>query len=195
MSSITEKLDALLAAFKAKGIDPSNNLRPGLSDAELDAWSSSRGIVLPNDVRELYRWRNGSVETFAEPQQVFVFRDNGFLSLDDYEQAFSNIDAFLKVLASYGVTPPISSQSVIPIAELEGNYYVVATTSVAGIDYPNPVLCVGEDLAVHFYSLDSMLDTCLQWVLDPTYSAENQELDNEIDAWEQHNPGVFDIDI
>lgn len=196
MSEVAEKLDALLAAFQNKGIDPTNNLRPGLSDDELEEFSSQFGCDFPEDVRALFRWRNGSIDVSADPDQLFVFRDQPFLSLSDAKQARDSIRMFLDAFTSAGLSAPFEAETLIPIAEFEGQYFAVATSpDNITAAHPNPVVSLGEDMCIYFYSVSSMLDTCLEWVRDPAYSVESPVPEDEMIAWEKYNPGVFNIEM
>lgn len=49
------KLDRLVDAFEAIGIPVRSNLRPGASEAELDAMQEELGVVLTEQFRALYR--------------------------------------------------------------------------------------------------------------------------------------------
>jgi hypothetical protein len=193
MGAITEKLDILLETYEKKGFSLSDNLRPGLSDSELDQWSKERAISLPPDLRQLFGWRNGCINRYAGTANCLVFRDNIFVGLSDYEEILAGCEPFVSAYELYEPFPfPIAKS--IPIAEFEGNTYVVPTTQVlSGIS--NPVVVVGEDLSVHFLSISSMLDTALAWVNEPDYTLEEPWTDNEEVSWEQFNPGVFDLEF
>ncbi len=196
MSELAERLDALLKAYQAAGIDPSNNLKPGLSDAEIDAIASEAGLVLPEPVRELYRWRNGNADPYAEANELFWFRDQPFLSLEDAMAARADVQGFMSAYAAAGVEAPVDAASLIPIAAFEGQFYVVpGGDGLSDLPTSHPVITVGESLEVHFLSIASMVETCIEWASDPTLDTEDMAVEDEDTAWDRHNPGVFDIDL
>jgi hypothetical protein len=191
VSDLIAKLDALLEEYRSKGLEP--DLRPGLSQRELVEWQSSTGLKLPEDLRQLFSWRNGCANTNGEPETLLLFRDNVFIGLDDYKSAIEGLEPFVSSYEEYD-TFPFKIDRSIPIAEFEGNYYVVPLDMVIP-NHPHPVICVGEDLAVHFYSLASMLDTCVEWARDTKFVDGDPNQDQEIIAWQRYNPGVFEIEI
>ena len=68
MSNLTEALDTILnwvyinqwSRFKEKE-NSASLLQPGLSRNEIDSIIASSNIILPEEVYELYQWRNGWV--------------------------------------------------------------------------------------------------------------------------------------
>jgi cell wall assembly regulator SMI1 len=78
-----ESAEALLARYEkmlvAKAPKAFAAVRPGLTDAQIDALESKHGFKLTSDLRALYRWRNG------EPANgpTHVFPDHKFVGLDD----------------------------------------------------------------------------------------------------------------
>src|SRR4051812_6915784 len=56
---VNQILDELEAAMKAKAPTLLENLRPGLTSDAITALERQSGIQLPEDIRALYRWRNG----------------------------------------------------------------------------------------------------------------------------------------
>lgn len=196
MSQIADRLDTLLGSFRSKGIDPGQNLKPGLSEAELDGHAARLKLVLPPAVRDLYAWRNGLADPYAENDRQFVFRDQSFLSLDDAEEAIAHIRGFLSAYASAGLDLPVDPDALLPIAALEGQFYAVPTgEGLAGLPGPHPVILLGEEMAVHFFSIESMIETCIDWVNDPSFDAEDFEVEDDETAWERHNPGALDIEL
>jgi hypothetical protein len=149
------KLDRLVGAFEARGVPVAENLRSGVSEAQLDRLAGELGVVLPEPVRELYRWRDGHVD--PEASNVLTFRDNVFLRLQDIPQVYG------WVLDAYGSSdddPDVDLAACVPIAEFMGAAYVVAgrrqTVSDRG---PHPVLSVFHGVDLFFYSVESMVET------------------------------------
>lgn len=194
MHDIGEKLDHLLAKLEERGFHLSDNLRPGLSDEELDEWSESRAIKLPAELRALFHWRNGSIDRTLDIENCLLFRDNVFVGLEDYDEIIEGCKHFVSGFESDGGVFPFPITKSVPIAELEGNVYLVPTIPFIE-ELASPVIVVGEDLAVHFLSISSMLDTSIAWAGDPGFTPDNRVPRHEEDAWRIFNPGVFEIEI
>lgn len=55
-----------------------------------------------------------------------------------------------------------------------------------------PVISVLEGIDVHFYSLQLMVDTCVEWMSHPQYDPHDHlPEDVEMEIWRRHNPGIF----
>jgi len=117
---LIEKLDALLNEYRRKGIDPTRNLKTGLSESELGEEEKRFGLSFPEEIKDLYRWRNGCADQYAEPEEIFGFRDMGFLNADDALAAREHVKAFLSAYESAGLDAPIAADTVFPIAGFEG---------------------------------------------------------------------------
>ena len=116
------------------------------------------------------------------------------MGLDDYDEIIERCKYFVSGYEDEGGEFPFPIKKSIPIAEFEGNVYLVPTTPIIA-NFSSPVVVVGEDLAVHFLSISSMLDTSIAWADDPSFTPENPVPINENEAWEMFNPGVFEIEI
>lgn len=65
MASITDKLNILINSLRDKGITEVDNLLPGLSRQEIEQKISHLPLKLPEEIYELYQWRNGCDHNFA----------------------------------------------------------------------------------------------------------------------------------
>jgi len=198
MPNLAARLDVLLDAYRAAGLDPSRNLKPGLSEAEIGAVAAQLGVVFPQAVRELYRWRNGVADLYAEFDKQFVFRDQPFLSLDNAQDAIADVRAILKEAQAFSGAKDalLDPANLIPIAAFEGFYYVVpGGDGLSGLPVTHPVISIGEGEDVYFLTVESMIETCIEWISDPSLDKETLSAENEEDAWERHNPGVFELEL
>ena len=86
--SLIERVDRWLAANRP---DYDAHLRPGASDAALDAFEARFSLRLPDPFRALYRWRDGQEEGFTASLQ-----DNRvFMSLEDVSEAKEMLDGMI----------------------------------------------------------------------------------------------------
>ncbi|BCL36020.1 SMI1/KNR4 family protein [Nostoc sp. MS1] len=61
MSLLTEALEQILKWEQKHFPSQVTLLQPGLSDEEIDQITQDWSVQLPTEVRELYKWRNGSI--------------------------------------------------------------------------------------------------------------------------------------
>lgn len=196
MTSIAGKLDTLLSALQEKGIDPAQNLNPGLSEQEIEDGERELGFPFPAELKQLYAWRNGNADSGAEVEEMLCFRDMPFLSIEDALDCREELKEFAAAYESSGLSLPFDPRKAFPFAALEGQYYVVACGDHEFADAgERPVIAAGEDLAPYFCSVQTMLDTCIAWVKDPEYTAETLEPEDEMQAWTRFNPGLMDEDV
>jgi hypothetical protein len=193
-SQISRSCDLLVAAHQEKGVDPSPELSPGLSDDQISSLTTWFPVALPDALRDLYRWRNGQPEDAWNTRAVFNFRDMQFCSLERARFEYESM------MESYGVdnsraVEGIELRTSFPFASFNGGWYVFPCKG-QDVDPRNPfaIVVVFQSVDVHFHSIDSMLATCIEWKQSSTWTeAEGWDLPErvEMEIWRRHNPGVF----
>lgn len=191
--SIAQKLEDLLSAFEAKGADGiRKSMQAALTREEIERRTSWFPASLPQPIIELYEWANGQAsDPWGEPHP-FVFRDMGFLSLENAATEYESM------MSSYGINNTLEDDGIelatsFPIAAFNGGWYVVPVGEHNfGSDTPQPVVCVLEGIDMHFHSIPKMLDTCNEWVRTSSYDYADGELTEheEMAIWVKHNPGI-----
>lgn len=189
---LEQKLDRLVDAFESHGVRVRSNLRPGASEAQLDSLSRELGVMLPDQFRALYTWRNGHVDQTSD--NLLAFRDNIFIGLEAIGEVHETVVSTYSrrpgddETASFGVDP----EQCVPFAEFMGAAYLVACgpQSLTKRD-PHPVLSAYHGVDLFYYSIESMVDTCIDWVEQPDYMPEFREAPDELTIWQRHNPGIF----
>ena len=185
------QLDTLSEAYEDKGLQVSKNLLPALDEqalAQKSIWFPGEMIA---ELIALYGWREGQEKDAWETEHSFLFRDNAFTSMARAEKEYESI------MESYGAEPEDHDllESSFPFAAFNGGWFVLPTGSHPYEDkFERPVISVHEGIDVYFYSIESMVKTCIDWVRHPAY-ANNSSLprDIELAIWEKHNPGIFSI--
>jgi hypothetical protein len=189
-TSIAELGDRLVAAYENKGIAVRRNLQPGLDRASILAAVAPLGLTLPEEVIDLFAWRNGHVDEELYDAKL-CFRDNQLLTLDqaiDEYRRLNEPNSREQALEYFGLDV---SQS-FPVAGFEGCVYVVAWGRHAWRNStPRPVIQLFEDVVRYFYSLPKMLETSHAWVSHRDW--EGYKLDSEIEEeiWQRLNPDVM----
>ena len=197
-SEIQTKCELLLAAYRAKGRDPSSDLLPPASHAELLEVSAWFPAALPDPLLELYSWHNGQPKDAwdTEPERIFWFRDMQFTSLERAALEYRSL------MESYGAddywneAKGVSLRSCFPFAAFNGGWYVVPCAGQR-LDprHSLPVISVFQGVDIHFYSLSQMLDTCIEWREASTWNDRELWYLDEADEnriWRKHNPGIFE---
>lgn len=189
----TEKLhlylNNLLAAYEAKGMKVTNSLLPALSEKQIREECSWFPEELPEEIISLYSWRGGQEEDAGVSESPFLFRDNGFCSLERAQQEYKSM------MASYGTNPDDHKmlKYSFPIASFNGGWYVMPMKSHSfNPSLKRPVISVMEGIDVYFYTIESMVATCVDWVNHPKYD-DDYSLPNDLEMkiWQKHNPGIF----
>lgn len=184
------KLDQLLASYESKGINVSNSLLPALSEAEIREKCFWFPAEVPQEIIALYTWRGGQAEEACDSEHSFLFRDNNFCSLDIIKKEYKDIMEY------YGVNPEdhLMLKYSFPFATFQGSWYVIpANKHNFNPSLKHPVIAVFEGIDVFFYSIESMIDICIDWINHPNYSVETHSLPRsaEMEIWQKHNPGIF----
>jgi hypothetical protein len=167
--SITKKLDRLLVAYEAKGYPLSKTLQNGLSESEIVETCSWFPGKLPKELIEMYQWRNGPIDDPEYPEQSFWFRDMEFSSIQLAEMHYDHI------MSSYGPDATLEDDGIdlsmaFPFAAFEGGWYVLpCSEQTMAPKHVRPVVSVFEGIDVYFYSMETMLDTCIEWIQHPDY--------------------------
>ena len=65
----TDLLEALAERWRLRGAPIVEHLRPGLSDAEIDALTDPLGITLPGEARTWWSWHDGVASNAGQPER------------------------------------------------------------------------------------------------------------------------------
>jgi hypothetical protein len=191
LPGIRDLADRLADAFEAKGVRVRDNLNPGLDRRSILQTVAPLGFALPEEVVQLYEWRNGSTNEDSGGPAI-IFRDNRFISL---ERAVEEREEFLKY---YGVDSTLELDRVdlracFPIGTLDGAWTTVACgRHLHPGGHPNPVINVFQGVDMHYHSVRTMLMTCMAWVVHPQWRyLYGLGPEAEMEIWQEHNPGIF----
>jgi hypothetical protein len=188
--SISLRLDALLAAYEAKGHPMKATLKPGLSEKEFCKRTQWFPGTIPPELFEMYSWHNGQRNEPWSETHPFWFRDMAFSSVELAESEYKSM------MESYGIDSTLERDGVelstcFPFAAFNGGWYVLPTEKQTLIPKLKlPVVCVFQGIEVYFLSIEKMLDTCIQWVNQPNYRLFG-ETEVEFEIWRNNNPGIF----
>ena len=184
-----EQLDKLLEAYESKGMTVRESLLPGIPEPELKKMCTWFPGELPEEIVALYEWRGGQAKDAWEEEFPFWFRDNSFCSIQRAEYEYKSM------MESYGTFPENHDmlKYSFPIASFNGSWYVLPTRSHnLDANLAKPIISVHEGIDIYFYSIEKMVQTCVEWVQHENYSPEGlYPEDIEMEIWKKHNPGIF----
>lgn len=72
-------------------------LKPGVSDAELDAYERRFGLTLPPELRLVWKWKNGSPDDplVGDESSDALLHNHRFISLDDSAETEAELDGMI----------------------------------------------------------------------------------------------------
>lgn len=185
-------LEELRLKFEAKGLNVSGTLLPPLEDHEIrEKCDWFPGEIVP-ELIALYSWRGGQEPgpwDLADTDHPFWFRDYAFSSIAIAQQEYRSM------MASYGQIPEFHDQleTCFPFAAFNGGWLVIPTMPHNFDEkLSRPIVSVMEGVDVFFYSIEKMVETCIDWVSHVAYTGDGTlPGDVELEIWRKHNPGIF----
>lgn len=88
MNELVQRLELLL---RTKRSEYFAQLQPGVTDDQLDAFAARFSVTLPQEFRDLYRWRNGQHLDYSES----LHRNRMFCSLEEVAEAKAVFDEMI----------------------------------------------------------------------------------------------------
>ncbi len=181
-------LDDLLKAYESKGTHIADTLLPPVAEEEIKEQCSWFPTELPQEIIALYSWRAGQKDDAQDP---FAFRDNTFHTLIAAKYEYESM------MESYGVNPEDHDllKYSFPFASYDGSFYVLPAKEYSfNVSHEKPIISVFQGVDIFFYSIESMVSACIDWVSNSKYDNGYLSLSekNEMEIWNKYNPGVFD---
>lgn len=151
---VAEPIEDLLSAYEtfleANTSDVFAALQPGLSDSEIDELEAAHSINLTDDLRALYRWRNGTPRS----AHIDAFPDHEFVPLGDalaardilHDQVKAETPAQQKLHAAYAGHRDDWVDLIVDIAG-DGYFFDPARSESQGSFF----FCFAEDGSYFFY--------------------------------------------
>ncbi|HLP91409.1 MAG TPA: SMI1/KNR4 family protein [Nostocaceae cyanobacterium] len=193
MSTLTNALDRIFNWLQNHKPEFSTSFLPGLTLAEIEEKLQALPFRLPQEVYDLYQWRNG----MQNDEMIFVY--HYFLTLD---QA---IELALMYPDNYGLNSDFFKQHrqaegypsyVFPLFEFEGEYFAVGANTTELETYPVFHIHHGETFA--FTSLTNMILTIAECYETGVYTT-TPDGDFELDYQQfgairrKYNPGAAEL--
>ncbi|MGP1386364.1 MAG: hypothetical protein ACTS2F_22580 [Thainema sp.] len=162
MSELTEALDKILVWLKQYKPDYADTFLPGLSREEIEAKVSGLPGNLPEEMYELYQWRNGASE---EDIQVVVYPALGFDPLDEAVKVCKGI------LKGFGEEHPFLFEGKMLFPFLRNNCSFCAVLLDQEQQTHSPVIDIAAegDLELMYTSLTNMMLTLAEYCESGAY--------------------------
>ncbi len=161
---LTETLERILAWLQAHDQPAAASLQPGLSQAEIEAKVKELPFRLPQEVYELYQWRNG------DPAGHELFPYHVFLPLEEAVHR----------LGSRHQLPEPWDPKWFPIFDFDESYYVVICDETDTEASPTFLIDEIPEFCVEYATLTHMIRTVAECY--------------EAGAYYLNDQGVLDID-
>lgn len=164
MSTLTDALERILNWLRANHPEAASSLQPGLSYEEIEAKLADLPFCLPQEVYELYKWRNGS----SDNGEADCFNYYRFIPLEEsVEQAKKQVsEDLLEGTFPFGW---------FPLFEFEGEYLAVIGAE-SKIDN-SPIVCHYEDESIAYTNLTGMMLTMAECYETGAYDKNELEED------------------
>lgn len=183
-SSLVARLEALADAYEQHGYGVRGNLLPGATTAEIDNVESALGVTLPSAYRQLYGWSAGTADDSGNTP-CLQFRDMHLLPL---ARVVEERDQQVNVYG--GIFDDVDLNTVAPLATYQGSTLAVACREQRLSSLvEHPVICTFHDLSVYFDSIESMVETAIAWVSQPSWEPY-ATIPDELEIWRAHNRAV-----
>lgn len=195
VSDIHGKLDKLLHTMRVLGFPVDNEFNPGLLREEISAKTKHLPFVVPEELYQLYTWRNGT----RSDTDLFMFRDHFFISLEQALEEYENVVKYYEVY------------NALPFASFEGSCLVLPSAAYRidieqwsglpkNVRLERPVISVFQSINVFAYSFSILLDLATDWFEQGVMEKNDEPFDRtkyiyrmdlEHRLWEKHNPGIW----
>lgn len=155
MSELTEGLDRIYSWFSEKVPERISQIVPGILFEEIDEKAKELPFTLPNELYELYQWRNGSSE------YEFLFESYEFMSLGQAVREYKNEILQLK----YDEREEVEFfQHRSPVFELWYDRVFYTITPNEQGDNPLHIYDIEmEDYSLRYYKLTDMILHGAEW--------------------------------
>ncbi len=157
MTVLTDALERIIGWYGRHLPDIADSFLPGLSDNEIQEHLNDTGISLPEEIYELYRWRNGTTEEVGSIGIVFPT-----MSLLPLEESLERYNELIQISYALDDNDPIKFEGdrLFPFLESDGDYLAVPVAKESKIS--SRILWIPSeltDIRLMYSSLTSMMLT------------------------------------
>ncbi|MDY6901098.1 MAG: hypothetical protein SWZ49_23905 [Cyanobacteriota bacterium] len=204
MSVLTDSLNRIMQWLEENRPDYAASFLPGLSDAEIREKLTNVELELPEEIYELYRWRNGvedgeDLKSIAYPSMAFMSLDEAIkYHLDIVDnidiQEHEDFESIFELLDANQVNN-CSDKYLFPF--LRANCCFCAVLLGKDKQKHSPIIDISDalDLEMIFLSLTSMMQTLAKYFeTGAYYLGEDNFLDWDEEKiepiFQKYNPGL-----
>ncbi len=204
MSVLTDSLNQIMRWLEENRPDYAASFLPGLSDAEIREKLANVELELPEEIYELYRWRNGveggeDLKSVVYPSMEFMHLDEAIeyhlgivenvniLDEEDFQSIFELLDA--------NQVDIYTDKNLFPF--LRSNCVFCAVLLSKEKQQHSPIIDISDalDLSLIFRSLTSMMQTLAEYFETGAYYLGEEDYlngDEEkmLPIFQKYNPGL-----
>ncbi|MGP1383044.1 MAG: SMI1/KNR4 family protein [Thainema sp.] len=181
MDSLKQSLARILNIWQEDREDLIPHLQPGLSTEEIQEQISKFSLQLPEEVYELYRWRNGVNQLKAFGANT-DFLPGGliFLSLEEALQAYQHIDEYRQLVISIDEKDENACRPWFPLFGSDGSYLVVFGDVAPQETSPIFDLYIegGSPISLKYQNLTELMSITAECYETGAYYFETEVVDN-----------------
>lgn len=186
--ALTQSLEKLVHVLEKKGIPMRQRLQPGLTKADVQAALAPLGLTPPEELYELYEWRDG-VADWDTPSPM-LFGETHFLPLKD---AIAEYQDFRQYFVGEDFEDlSIDLDKCFPFAFFMGYRSTIYCDPTLVLGFQHPVIGIYHDFAVSFENIERMAQTATEWFVAGVY--DKNPVDDEL-KWairQKLNPRIPD---
>ena len=186
MSVLTDSLNRIMQCLEENRPDYAASFLPGLSDAEIRGKLSNFELELPEEIYELYRWRNGTQN--GEDSKSVIFPCMEYMSLDEaleyYDDFVENtIDVFdeqdfqgiFELLDTKQINQYGDKKYLFPFYRSNCDFLAIFLSKER--QYYSPIINIDDVLELSFIyrNLTSMMQTLAEYLETGTHYLDEQQ--------------------
>ena len=186
MSVLTDSLNRIMQWLEENRPDYAESFLPGLSDEEIREKLSNFELELPEEIYELYRWRNGTQN--GEDSKSVIFPCMEYMSLDEaleyYDDFVENtIDVFdeqdfqgiFELLDTKQINQYGDKKYLFPFYRSNCDFLAIFLSKER--QYYSPIINIDDVLELSFIyrNLTSMMQTLAEYLETGTHYLDEQQ--------------------
>ena len=203
MSVLTDSLNQIMRWLEENRPDYAASFLPGLSDAEIREKLANVELELPEEIYELYRWRNGT--EYGEDPKSVIFPCIEFMTLDEALEYYDDfVENTLEIFNDEDYQSILDVNQVNLYGEKKhlfsfyrSNCDFLAVLLAKEKQQHSPIINIDDalELSLIYRSLTSMMQTLAEYFeTGAYYLGEEGYLDGDeekmLPIFQKYNPGL-----
>lgn len=192
LQTVLERLVTTIDTVEKLPIRP--YLLPGIPRSTVDFALQPLGIQAPEELYQLYEWRNGFNEDDSDPETPWLFLDYQFLGLNEAVELYLRIIEVMKSIRESHpeISEPWYEKDLFPFASFQNQYCFLYCGEQQLFGLQHPVIGWYSVPFVQFETIASAAQTCIEWYQAGLFGTDNIDLKENIRM--RNNPRLASVD-